>query len=66
MKTRILVSVFLLAALVLGAVPADVTYTEGDTVIKVKAGTQHDAQIGDTLNTGDTLRTGDDGLAELA
>lgn len=65
MKTKLIISLFLLAALALGALPADVTYTEGDTVIKLKSGKQQDAQIGDVLNTGDTLRTGSDGLAEL-
>jgi hypothetical protein len=55
----------LIGALALPAVPADVTYSEGDASIKLKTGDLREAQIGDTLDTGDTLRTGKDGLAEL-
>ncbi len=66
MKTKLIAPVlFLLAAFIAEAVPADVTYTEGDTGLKLKSGKQQDAQIGDVMNTGDTLRTGSDGLAEL-
>ncbi len=56
---------FLAAALSVGAVPADVTYTEGDASVRLKNGTQKDAEIGAVLNTGDTLKTGGDGQAEL-
>jgi hypothetical protein len=55
----------LLGALSVSAVPADVTYAEGDARLKLKNGTTQDVQIGDVMNTGDTLRTGSDGLAEL-
>jgi hypothetical protein len=66
MKKAILTAAFLLiGSIVLSALPADLTYTEGDTTVRTKAGTQRDAQIGDTLNTGDMLKTGSDGLAEL-
>ena len=51
--------------MVAAAAPTDVTYTEGDTTLKTKAGKVQDAQIGDILNTGDTLKTGSDGQAEL-
>ena len=54
-----------LGSTALWAAPADVTYTEGDTSLRLKSGKTQDAQIGDRLNTGDTLRTGKDGLAEL-
>jgi len=59
-------AVFLLAAWAAFAVPADITYTEGDATLKLKNGKQQDAQIGDKMNTGDTLKTGSDGLAELS
>jgi len=66
MKSAIIGFVLALcAAFALSAAPADVTYTEGDAVVKTKAGATHDVRIGDTLVTGDTLRTGSDGLAEL-
>jgi hypothetical protein len=61
----IAVLLLLLGALSVSAVPADVTYAEGDASLKLKNGTTQDAQIGDVMNTGDTLRTGRDGLAEL-
>jgi hypothetical protein len=48
-----------------GAVPAGVVYTEGEAVLRLKAGTQREALIGDTLNTGDGVRTGADGFVEL-
>ncbi len=51
--------------MIASAVPADITYSEGDTTLKLKSGKQQDAQIGDVMNTGDTLKTGKDGLAEL-
>jgi len=51
--------------MIASAAPADITYTEGDTTLKLKTGKIQDAQIGDTLNTGDTLKTGSDGQAEL-
>jgi hypothetical protein len=66
MKRSLLFAGLLLAgAMIASAAPADITYTEGDTTLKLKTGKQQDAQIGDTLNTGDTLKTGKDGLAEL-
>lgn len=66
MKREILLAVYLLAAaLVASAAPADITYAEGDTTLKLKSGKQQDAQIGDVMNTGDTLKTGKDGQAEL-
>ncbi len=49
----------------LWAVPADITYTEGDASVKLKSGRLQDAQIGDRVNTGDTIRTGADGQVEL-
>jgi hypothetical protein len=64
-KATLLAVMFLAAAAVTFAVPADVTYTDGDTTLKLKSGKTQDAQIGDKLNTGDTLRTGKDGQAEL-
>ncbi len=63
--TSIAAILLLLGALSVSAVPADVTYTEGDASLKLKNGTTQDAQIGDKMSTGDTLRTGRDGLAEL-
>ncbi|MGA2975412.1 MAG: FecR domain-containing protein [Spirochaetia bacterium] len=66
MKSAIAGAVFLLiGAMALSAVPADVTYTEGDASIRLSNGRQQDAQIGDVMNTGDTLKTGRDGQAEL-
>jgi hypothetical protein len=66
MKRSLFCAGLLLAgAMIASAAPADITYTEGDTTLKLKTGKQQDAQIGDTLNTGDTLKTGKDGLAEL-
>jgi hypothetical protein len=58
-------ALLVLGALSVSAVPADVTYAEGDASLKLKNGTTQDAQIGDVMNTGDTLRTGRDGQAEL-
>jgi hypothetical protein len=58
-------SVALLAASTLSAVPAGVVYTEGAASVRFKSGSERDAAIGDTLNTGDTVRTGADGLVEL-
>jgi hypothetical protein len=55
----------LFGALALSAMPADVTYVDGDASIRLKSGKARDAQIGDVMNTGDTLRTGADGQAEL-
>jgi len=66
MKRAIVLAAFLLVgALVASALPADITYSEGDTTLKLKNGKQQEAQIGDVLNTGDALRTGKDGQAEL-
>ena len=66
MTKAVACAVFLLVgALALSAMPADVTYAEGDASIRLKSGKTQDAQIGDKMNTGDTLRTGADGLAEL-
>ena len=66
MTKAIACATFLLfGALALSAIPADVTYTEGDASIRLKSGKTQDAQIGDVMNTGDTLRTGADGQAEL-
>jgi hypothetical protein len=66
MKKALATAGFLLiGSLMLSALPADVTYTEGDATVKTKAGAQRDAQIGDILNTGDTLKTGSDGQTEL-
>jgi hypothetical protein len=66
MKTIFACAAFLgLAALSLSALPADVTYTEGDASMRLKTGKTQDIQIGDVMNTGDTLRTGKDGQAEL-
>jgi hypothetical protein len=64
---KALAGILLLAAssLPLFAAPADLTYVEGDAVLRLKAGGTQDAQIGDMMNTGDTLKTGADGLAEL-
>ena len=56
---------FLFGALALSAIPADVTYIDGDASIRLNSGKTQDAQIGDKMNTGDTLRTGADGQAEL-
>jgi hypothetical protein len=64
-KTAAILLGLALGAVALWAAPADITYTEGDTSIRLKSGKSQDAQIGDRLNTGDTLRTGADGLAEL-
>jgi hypothetical protein len=64
--STIAAALFCLGAGTLFAVPADLTYVEGDTVMKLKSGKQQDAQIGDTMNTGDTLRTGADGQAEIS
>jgi len=64
-RSSIVVVLLLLGALSVSAVPADVTYAEGDATLKLKDGTTQDAQIGDVMNTGDTLRTGRSGLAEL-
>ncbi len=66
MKRGIFVAVFLIAgALSISAIPADITYTEGDASVRLKNGTQKDAEIGAVLNTGDMLKTGGDGQAEL-
>lgn len=66
MKRPLSLAVFLLAgAVIASAIPADITYSEGDTTLKLKSGKQQDAQIGDVMNTGDTLKTGKDGQAEL-
>lgn len=66
MKRAIGLAVFLMAgAMIASAVPVDITYSEGDTTLKLKSGKQQDAQIGDVMNTGDTLKTGKDGQAEL-
>jgi hypothetical protein len=64
-KATLLAVILLTAAAGAFAVPADITYTDGDTTLKLKSGATQDAQIGDKLNTGDTLRTGKDGQAEL-
>jgi hypothetical protein len=66
MRTIVIaLSVALIAAATLSAVPAGVVYTEGDASVRFKGGSQRDAAIGDTLNTGDTVKTGSDGLVEL-
>jgi hypothetical protein len=66
MKRAIGIVAFLLAGVfALSALPADVTYSEGDATLKLKSGKQQDVQIGDVINTGDTLKTGKDGQAEL-
>jgi hypothetical protein len=67
MKTAAaLASLLLSGAALLSAMPADITYVEGDATAKLKSGKQLEAQIGDKLNTGDTLRTGKDGFVELS
>ncbi len=65
MKACLLAVLFLAAALAAGAVPAGVSYAEGDAVVRFKSGAQRDAAIGDILNTGDGVRTGSDGIVEL-
>jgi hypothetical protein len=65
MKTSALSVLLLAAALAAGAVPTGVVYTEGEALVRFKAGTHRDAAIGDILNTGDGVRTGADGLVEL-
>ncbi len=67
MRTTLpLIAFFFAAATVLSAVPADVTYTEGDASVRfAKNGRTQDAAIGDVLNTGDSLKTGADGQVEL-
>jgi hypothetical protein len=65
MKACLLSVLFLAAALAAGAVPAGVSYTEGESFVRFKSGSQRDAAIGDILNTGDGVRTGADGLVEL-
>jgi len=64
-KATLLAAILLAAAAGAFAVPADVTYADGDTTLKLKSGKTQDVQVGDKMNTGDTLRTGKDGLAEL-
>jgi len=59
------VALLLAGAMIAAATPADITYTEGDTTLRLKTGKIQDAQIGDSLNTGDSLKTGSDGQAEL-
>jgi hypothetical protein len=66
MKILAASAAFLLAAsLSLSAIPADITYSEGDASVRLKSGKQQDAEIGIAVNTGDTLKTGADGLVEL-
>jgi hypothetical protein len=65
MKACLLSVLFLAAALAAGAVPAGVSYTEGESFVRFKSGSQRDAAIGDILNTGDGVRTGADGMVEL-
>jgi hypothetical protein len=66
MRKAVVCTAFLVfGAFALWAMPADVTYIEGDASIRLKSGKTQDAQIGDKMNTGDTLRTGADGQAEL-
>jgi len=64
-KATLLAVILLAAAAGAFAVPADVTYADGDATLKLKSGKTQDVQVGDKMNTGDTLRTGKDGLAEL-
>ena len=49
----------------LGAVPADVTYVNGEATLRRASGRLADASIGDTLDSGDGLATGADGTVEL-
>ncbi len=65
MKAIAALVLLLAAALSARAVPAGVVYTEGQALLRLKAGTQREAVIGDTLNTGDGVRTGSDGFVEL-
>ncbi len=61
-----LAAALLLAAASFGfAVPADVTYAEGDASIRFRSGKQAEAEIGTVLNTGDMVKTGRDGVVEL-
>jgi hypothetical protein len=64
-KTIIVLLLGLFTAAGLSAVPADVTYAEGQASIRFRNGSQREAGIGDRMNTGDTLKTGTDGLVEL-
>lgn len=64
-KATLLAVILLAAAAGAFAIPADVTYTDGDNTLKLKSGKTQDVQVGDKMNTGDTLRTDADGLAEL-
>jgi hypothetical protein len=67
MPRRLILCAALAAASAAGlwAVPADVTYAEGEASLRAKGGAWREAAIGDTLNTGDALKTGRDGLVEL-
>ena len=48
-----------LAAWTASAVPADITYAEGDATLRSsRPASMQDAQIGDVMNTGDTLQNG--------
>ena len=64
-KATLLAVILLAAAAGAFAIPADVTYTDGDNTLRLKSGKTQDVQVGDKMNTGDTLRTDADGLAEL-
>jgi len=64
-RTAAILGFLFLGVMIASALPADITYVEGDASVRTKAGTLADAQIGDVLQTGDTLKTGHDGQATL-
>ncbi len=66
MKRTLSISILLLAAAGLFAVPAKVVDTDGQATVRLASGKTENVALGRSYNTGDSIRTGKNGMVELS